>query len=74
MISLPIQATSGGNAAATIVNAASATTPPGADCHTSPSARAECLALAAMRAASGGGAGGGGGAVITGWPFMRREA
>ena len=47
--------------------------PAGADRQTSPSARAEWLALAAMRVASGGG-GGCCGAVITGWPFMRREA
>ena len=51
MISLPMYATDGGRAAATIVNSASATTPRGADCHTNPRARAEWAALALRRVA-----------------------
>ena len=50
MINLPTYAIAGGSAAAATVNVASATTPSGAECQTSPSARSECRALAATRA------------------------
>jgi hypothetical protein len=56
MISLPTYATKGGSAAATMVKTASTTTPPGADRHTSPSARAECWALALRRTRNAGSA------------------